>query len=65
MNKLQKLAIDHIKKLAEQLADDTIGMSNDIHIKKEEFKPEKHSYPIAGKSREIARWAEAIIDSEK
>lgn len=65
MNKLQKLAIEHIKDLAEQLDNEAITLGNTIGLKKEEFDAPKHTYPIAGKSRTIARWAEAILESTK
>jgi len=65
MNKLQKLALAHIKQMAEQLDNDAISLGNKIVLKKEEFEAEKHTYPIARKSREIASWIEAIIESDK
>ena len=65
MNELQKLALEHIKELAEQLNNEAITLGNTIGLKREEFDAPKHTYPIACKSRTISRWADAILESEE
>jgi len=64
MNDLQKLALEHIQKMANELDSESIRLSNILGIDKQEFDAETHTYPLAAKARNIGRWAEAILDSE-
>lgn len=65
MNDLQKLALRHISDLSEDLDNKAIDVGSIVGRGKEEFDPKKHTYPISFQAREIQRWAQAIIDSDK
>ena len=65
MKQLQKLALLHIKKMAEELHSDAINLGTKLSHHKEEFDEREHAYPLADQASEIRRWTEAIIDSGK
>lgn len=64
MNKLQLLALNHIKNLADQLDNESINLGITLNSDKVVFDAPTHTYPIASKSRRIASWAEAILESD-
>jgi hypothetical protein len=62
MNELQKLALEHIQDLSEELDTEIIQLGNTL--RDEELILEKHTFPLASKAREITRWTKAILDEE-
>ena len=65
MNDLQQSAIRMISELAEELDNEIIRLGNKLNIDKEPFDASKHTYPLASKARDIKRWAEAVLQSNK
>lgn len=63
MNELEKLALEHLVKMAKQIDNDMISIG--MIVDEGKFNRDKHSYPIAGKAREMGWWLEAIINNKK
>lgn len=63
MNELEKLALRHIKTIAENIGNEAIGLGRIISDKK--FKETEHTYPIHGKANNIVSWIDAIIENQK
>ena len=61
MNELEKLAIQHIKNLAENLDNDLHGLNINLMDEKFTYDAQKHLYPIM-KGSEIRRWADALLN---
>ncbi len=61
MTDLQKLALRHISKLANELSFDINVIGNKVRANNNEFNDEEHSYPHSTKAREIKDWSDAII----
>ena len=65
MNKLEKLALEHVINLADELDSESISLGITLGLNKENFNAEKHTYPLAGKARRIVYWAEAILENSE
>lgn len=65
MTELQKLALRHVEKMAEEIGSMTMSLGRELNKKDVKFQAEIHTYPIHGKANEISLWTRAIRAEEK
>jgi len=57
--------LEYAAELAQELDTDCIDLGIKLVHNKEEFKKEKHSFPLAVKARKIKWWVQAVIDQNE
>jgi hypothetical protein len=62
MTELEKLALQHIHLLANELEDGIRKLAL-LKFENTELNNEKHIYPLSGKASEISRWVDAIEEN--
>jgi len=65
MNKLEKMALKHAKKMSDELDNDMIELSSKTFDKNYVYNKDQDFYPLARKARELGWWIEAVIENSE
>ena len=65
MNKLERMALEHAKKMADEIDKSMINLSSTTLEKDYVYNRERDFYPISRKAMELGWWIEAVLENSK